>query len=434
MPTKMTFRGMIPAIAVPFRKDHSIDEAELRRFAAWLANRKGIVALMTNGHTGEVFALTTRERAEVTRSPPMRSRTLPGDLVDRLRGHCGSRRPRAHGQGRGSAGPRHHAAASLAAVWVQARALSRLFPGDRRRREAAADRPRLSGLDARLVLVAAPRRLARLDHIQAFKIGTREMNKYARDLKAIRAVAPNKALLTCHDEYLLASMVQGIDGALVGFASLVPGLINDLFEAVQAGDLHKAMQIQARIDPLKDAVYGAGEPTGEAHGRMKAAMQAVGILREATVRPPTHAPNAEELAAITRAIEEANLASKAAANQTTSRAGRRRIEGGNAHVFRTHYCGRAAKKRGQRARVDRARRRFKDLRDGLGRRRACARWGQPRDPRRRIRMRGRPVGMRQKHAAEAPRRSRLVRRRSPGHGRRADPGPFASRRRGIPGR
>ena len=88
-----------------------------------------------------------------------------------------------------------------------------------------------------------------MDHVQAFKIGTREMNKYARDLKAIRAVAPEKALLTCHDEYLLASMVQGIDGALVGFASLVPGLINDLFEAVQAGDLHKAMQMQSRSIP-----------------------------------------------------------------------------------------------------------------------------------------------------------------------------------------
>ena len=37
--------------------------------------------------------------------------------------------------------------------------------------------------------------------------------------------------------------------------------------------------MQACIDPLKDAVYGAGEPTGEAHGRMKAAMAAVGILR-----------------------------------------------------------------------------------------------------------------------------------------------------------
>ncbi|MFX8137393.1 hypothetical protein ABTL00_19400, partial [Acinetobacter baumannii] len=79
--------------------------------------------------------------------------------------------------------------------------------------------------------------LARLDHVQAFKIGTREMNKYARDLKAIRAAAPHKALLTCHDEYLLASMVQGVDGALVGFASLIPDLIHDLFAAVVAGDL-----------------------------------------------------------------------------------------------------------------------------------------------------------------------------------------------------
>jgi 4-hydroxy-tetrahydrodipicolinate synthase len=37
-------------------------------------------------------------------------------------------------------------------------------------------------------------------HVQAFKIGTREMNKYTRDIKAIRAAAPQKVLLTCHDE------------------------------------------------------------------------------------------------------------------------------------------------------------------------------------------------------------------------------------------
>jgi 4-hydroxy-tetrahydrodipicolinate synthase len=46
---------------------------------------------------------------------------------------------------------------------------------------------------------------------------------------------------------------------------------------------------------------------------MKAAMQAVGILRDATVRPPTHAPSAEETAAIARAIVEAKLSAKAAA-------------------------------------------------------------------------------------------------------------------------
>ena len=155
--------------------------------------------------------------------------------------------------------------------------------------------------------------LAKLPYVQAFKIGTREMNKYARDLKAIRAVAPQKALLTCHDEYLLASMVQGVDGALVGFASLVPGLIHDLLNAVKEGDLHTAMKIQALIDPIKDAVYGAGEPTGEAHGRMKAAMQAAGILRSATVRPPTHEPSKEEMAEIRAAVEAAGLTPRAAA-------------------------------------------------------------------------------------------------------------------------
>jgi 4-hydroxy-tetrahydrodipicolinate synthase len=79
--------------------------------------------------------------------------------------------------------------------------------------------------------------------VRAFKIGTREMNKYKRDLQMIRAVAPEKALLTCHDEYLLASMVQGIDGALVGFASVIPGLIHDLLQAVKEGDLTRAMAL-----------------------------------------------------------------------------------------------------------------------------------------------------------------------------------------------
>jgi 4-hydroxy-tetrahydrodipicolinate synthase len=48
---KINFHGLIPAIAVPFRTDYSIDEAELRRFTAWLGQRPGITALMTNGHT-----------------------------------------------------------------------------------------------------------------------------------------------------------------------------------------------------------------------------------------------------------------------------------------------------------------------------------------------------------------------------------------------
>src|SRR5690606_41784502 len=78
-----------------------------------------------------------------------------------------------------------------------------------------------------------------------------------------------------------------------------------------SGDLKLAMKLQSMIDPLKDAVYGAGEPTGEAHGRMKAAMQVAGVIRDATVRPPTHAPSAEEMRSEERRVGKGRRAGRA---------------------------------------------------------------------------------------------------------------------------
>jgi 4-hydroxy-tetrahydrodipicolinate synthase len=67
MPSIANYRGIIPAISCPFTTDHRIDEPALRKLATWLAGHDGVVAIMTNGHTGEVFSLTPAERAEVTR-------------------------------------------------------------------------------------------------------------------------------------------------------------------------------------------------------------------------------------------------------------------------------------------------------------------------------------------------------------------------------
>jgi 4-hydroxy-tetrahydrodipicolinate synthase len=102
-------------------------------------------------------------------------------------------------------------------------------------------------------------------------------------------------------------MVQGVDGALVGFATFIPQLIIDLWNAVKAGDLKKAMAVQAIITPLKDAVYGGGEPTGEAHARMKAGMYLAGVLADATVRPPTERPDRHEMDALKAATQQAGL-------------------------------------------------------------------------------------------------------------------------------
>lgn len=310
----INFKGIIPAIAVPFNHDHSIDEPELRRFAQWLGRQPGITALMTNGHTGEVFSLTARERAEVTRI-----------TAEAVKGICPVISSIV------CEGIKEAVEQAMWAKEAGATALDIMPPHHWLRfgfkPEHCIDYFNAIGDACGLPLVVhiypawtrgsyssdLLAELARLPHVAAFKMGEREMNKYARDIAAIRAANPEKALLTCHDEYLLASMVQGIDGALVGFASLVPGLINELLEAVRAGDLATAMRVQARITPLKDAVYGAGEPTGEAHGRMKAAMARAGIIRSGTVRPPTHAPNADELRAIDLALDAAGLLGKAAA-------------------------------------------------------------------------------------------------------------------------
>lgn len=307
MPTIQNYRGIIPAIACPFTHDFRIDEPALRRLASWLAQQPGVVAVMTNGHTGEVFSLTARERAEVTR---IVASELEGRLPVISSIVCeGIQDAKEHARMAREAGaraldvmPPHH--------WLRfgfrAGHVTDYF-------EAIAE----AGLDLVAHVYPAWTRaayssatlatLAKLPYVQAFKVGQRDMNKYASDIQAIRDADASKSILTCHDEYLLASMVQGVDGALVGFATFIPGLINDLWEAVKAGDLKKAMQVQALITPLKDAVYGGGEPTGEAHARMKAGMYLAGVIDDPVVRPPTEAPSDAEMQALRAALDHAGL-------------------------------------------------------------------------------------------------------------------------------
>ena len=311
MPTINNYRGIIPAISTPFTADYRIDEPALRKLALWLAGHEGVVAVMTNGHTGEVFSLLPEERAEVTR---IVASALHGKIPVISSVVCeGIHEAQVHARLAKDAGalaidvmPPHH---WLRFGFQPAHAL-----------EYFSAIHAASGLDLVCHVYPAWTKasyssslladLARLPYVQGFKVGQRDMNKYARDIKAIRAADASKAILTCHDEYLLASMVQGVDGALVGFASCIPELIIDLFNAVKAGDLKAAMATQFRIDPLKDAVYGAGEPTGEAHARMKAMMQVLGVLENATVRPPTTAPSSSEMATIRAAAIAAGLIAK----------------------------------------------------------------------------------------------------------------------------
>jgi len=308
MPLVKPFTGILPAMQLPYRDDLSIDEDELRRFARWLAGHRGIGGLVTNGHTGEVFALSPKERADVTRIVADEVR----GMAPVVSGICceGVSEAVEHAQMAEEAGaqgllvmpphywlrfgmqPQHvidHFTAIARAVDINL--IVHIYP-------AWTKAAYSSELLAELALIPG---------VTTMKIGTREMSTYARDLAAVRAANPAISMLTCHDEYLLASMVQGVDGALVGFASFIPEVIVDLYAAVCDGDLRQAQAIQARINPLKEVVYASGEPSGDAHARMKTAMMLAGRLRSNLTRPPVAAPSGAMLERIRDAVSGAKL-------------------------------------------------------------------------------------------------------------------------------
>jgi 4-hydroxy-tetrahydrodipicolinate synthase len=309
------YRGVLPAMQLPFEQDLRIDEAELRSLSGWLAGHKGIGGLVTNGHTGEVFALTAEERAQATR-------IVAEEVAGRLpvvSGIC------CEGISEAVAQARMARAAGASALLVMPPHQWLRF--GMKQPDNVVDYFTAIGRGAELDIIVhvypawtrasysfdTLAALARLPWVKCMKVGTRDMNKYARDLRVIREADPDVTVLTCHDEYLLPSMVQGVDGALVGFASFVPQLIIDLYAAVCDGDLRRAVEIQNRINPLKDVVYGSGEPTGDAHARMKMAMYLAGIVKSPRVQPPTRPPSDAEVDAIKAALRNAGMMRREAA-------------------------------------------------------------------------------------------------------------------------
>jgi len=308
MSAQRPFSGVIPALAVPFREDGKLDEEGLARFVGWLAGQPGVTAVMTNGHTGEVGSLLPEERAEVTR-------VVAGAVRGRVRvisAICSEGTLEAVEHARAAA----HAGADALdimpchmwlrfgvreeAVWEHVKAIGaesgldliiHIYPASTR-----------ASYSTRLMV-----RLAGCPQVKGFKMGERDLGKYERDIRALRAEAPHVSLLNCMDEYLFPTFVHRMDGTLVGCASLIPELTWDLFAAMQADDLARARAINDLIWPIKEAVYGAGEPSGDAHARMKAGMVWRGLFRSAAVRPPVLPPSAEEVAAVHTALEASRL-------------------------------------------------------------------------------------------------------------------------------
>lgn len=279
--------GIFPATLCPFHEDYSIDEEGLAQYLAWVASHPGIKGVVVNGHTGEIMSLRPRERAEVARlaveAVGGKMPVVSGVSAD------GSLEAIDHAIAAREAGasaillmPPHH--------WLRFGRSSQTAVG------FVADVAEAGGIP--IIVHQYPAwtkagysreemlEMVRIPEVVSIKMGTRDMARQAADYEALKEAAPNVSILTCHDEFLMASLIEGADGALVGFAGFAPDLIVQLFEVIQAEDLPAARAIRKQIDELAQAIYNFGEPSSEAHQRMKMAAWLMGRIASPLVRPP----------------------------------------------------------------------------------------------------------------------------------------------------
>jgi 4-hydroxy-tetrahydrodipicolinate synthase len=130
------------------------------------------------------------------------------------------------------------------------------------------------------------RQIVEIPQVVMIKMGTRDMARWLFDFEQLKAAAPQVSIVTCHDEFLLPTLLEGADGALIGFAGFVPELMVELVHAALDGDLARAKRAQEIVAPLARIVYNFGEPGCAAHQRMKLARWLLGKFPSPHFRRP----------------------------------------------------------------------------------------------------------------------------------------------------
>ncbi len=276
MPTDLRsqpWTGVYAATLCAFREDESIDEQGLYRYFAELSQEPGLAGLVCNGHTGEIMSLRPDERAQVTSvlARAVRESGKPMKIVSGVSAE-GSLEAIDHAIAAREAGaeaillmPPHH--------WLRfGRSLKTAVGFCHDVAEAA-------GID--IILHQYPSwskagyTLEEMQEISAhkrvvmIKMGTRDMARWLFDYEKLKERRPELSITTCHDEFLLPTLLEAADGALIGFAGFAPKLMSRLVHAALDGDLAGAKAAQKHVAPLARLIYAFGEPGCGAHQRMK---------------------------------------------------------------------------------------------------------------------------------------------------------------------
>jgi len=281
----LDLRGLNPAPVTPFTLDGDVDYTALTNLGKFLASVEGVKSLVVLGHAGEGTFLTQDEQVKVIE-------TLVAEVGDQVAIIAGitaegtkvaveeAQRAVAAGAKAGLIYPSHGwlrfgyqdgaPQDRYRAIWEEAGLPEILF-------QYPDNTKATYNLDTQL-------EIAGQEGVFWTKNGVRNMRRWDTEIPVLRAEYPDLQIFSCHDEYLLHTIMD-VDGLLVGYGNMAPELLVEFIKAGKAQDWTAAKAIHNQLLPLTKAVYHRGSHM-EGTVALKHALVARGILPHATVRSP----------------------------------------------------------------------------------------------------------------------------------------------------
>ena len=303
----LRFSGCIPANLLPFTADLQIDVPAYKQHLRWLADTKGVTAIVANGHAAEVSSLSREERQlalalaleEVGDHLPI----IAGVYAD------GTQEAITFARDAKAAGAQGLLVFPPTIFMWGAQVKSEMVL---RHFSVLAD-----AIDLPLIVFEYPpvsglgyspetlSELCKIPSVVGVKDWSNDIVAYEKNLRALRASARPVAMLSSFTMSLMATFLLGSDGCISGMGSVAADLQAALYAAVTAGNLAEAQHINERLAPLVNVFYAP--PFVDMHNRMKEALALLGRIPSAHVRPPLTPVSDDERHRIRLALRAAGL-------------------------------------------------------------------------------------------------------------------------------
>src|SRR5512146_2675993 len=303
---EIDLRGIIPAIVTPMTSDGEIDLSALKRYAQWLADQ-GPVALAVNVDTGEGPHLTADEKRQTLET-----------VAEAVAGKCmviGGVAGPSTAQGVANARAAQAAGSDALLVFpIPAFLGLPLNPEVPYRYHAALAeavdlplilfqlQPALGGV---LFTTEILHRLITIPTVTAIKEASFDAMRFLQVKAALESASRKITFLTGNDNFICESFILGAEGALLGFSTIGTREQVLMLDAVRRGDIAKARELGACLQPLSDVIFAP--PVTDYRARTKEALKLLGVLDNTTVRPPLLPVSDADREIVRRALQAAGL-------------------------------------------------------------------------------------------------------------------------------